>query len=325
MNEDPTITWLMPVLNGMPYLPQTLASIEVQTYRRHTLLVWDNGSTDGTVAELRRWIPSRLRGHIITERPMGLGASLAALVEAAQTEFCARMDADDVSAPTRLEKQMAYLQAHPEAVAVGTQVDFIDDQGNLMKDPWIFPTDDAEVRWGTRWRPLNLHPTLLLRRSKVLEAGNYRDCKPMEDHDILIRLSLIGKMPNLPDRLYQWRRHLRSITTQIPDHHDYHRECARMNADILFPGVPADQAMRLWDLLYHADRPELAGLPDLRLLNRAATSLAEALGQEKDYFMNSRFFLEQRYHLRQRFAHRMGLKPLLLLKRRMQAAFAGKR
>ena len=323
MADYPQITWLMPVRNGMPYLPETLASLEAQTYRNHTLLVWDNGSSDGTLEELKRWIPSRIAGRIVSDRPMGLGASLAALVETAQTEFCARTDADDLSVPTRLEVQLSYLQMHPDAVAVGTQVDFIDDDGRLMPDPWIFPTDDAEIRWGTRWRPLNLHGTFLFRRSKVLEAGNYRDCKPMEDHDLLIRLSRLGKMPNLEARLYQWRRHSRSVTTQIPDHHDFHRECARMNVELLFPGVPATDALRLWDLLYRADRPKPARLSDLLRLNRTATSLAKALGQEKDYFMKNHFFLEQRYHLRQRYAASIGLRPVLLLKRRMQAAFAG--
>jgi hypothetical protein len=208
-------------------------------------------------------------------------------------------------------------------VAVGTQVDFIDDDGRLMSDPWVFPTDDAEIRWGTRWRPLNLHGTFLFRRSKVLEAGNYRDCKPMEDHDLLIRLSRLGKMPNLSERLYLWRRHSRSVTTQIPDHHDFHRECARMNVDALFPDLSVSEAMRLWDLLYYASRPEPARLSDLRLLNRAAMGLAAALKEDKAYFMSNHFFLEQRYHLRQRCAETMGLGPVLFLKRRVQAALAG--
>jgi glycosyltransferase involved in cell wall biosynthesis len=315
----------MAVRNGMPYLPATLASLEAQTYSNHALLVWDNGSTDDTVAELRRWIPSRLPGRIITGRPLGLGASLAALVETAETEYCARIDADDIAAPTRLDKQIAFLQAHPKVVAVGTQVEFMDEDDRPMENPWVFPTEDAEVRWGTRWRPLNLHPTLLLRRTKMLEAGNYRDCKPMEDHDILIRLSLLGPMPNLPEQLYRWRRHSGSITTRIPDHHDYHREGARMNADVLFPGVPASQAMRLWDLLYNLSRPEPARLSDLRLLHRAAKALAVAAGENENYFVNTSLYSAQRYHLRQRAAASLGLAPLLSLKHKLRSAILGAR
>jgi glycosyltransferase involved in cell wall biosynthesis len=308
----------------MPYLPVTLASLEAQTYRNHTILVWDNGSSDGTLEELRRWIPSRLQGRIIEDRPMGLGASLAALVETAQTELCARTDADDLSVPTRLEKQLAFLQANAKAAAVGTQVDFIDNDGRLMKDPWVFPTDDAHVRWGTRWRPLSLHGTFLLRRSKVLEAGNYRDCKPMEDHDLLIRLSQVGELPNLPDRLYQWRRHTESVTTQIADHHDFHRECARMNQDFLFPSIPATDAMRLWDLLYQADQLEPARLSDLRLLNRAARALAKSVGKPDDYFTNNPLFDHHRFQLRQRYAAASGLRPILDWTRKVQAAVTGR-
>lgn len=310
----------MPVRNGMPYLPATLASLEAQTYSNHTLLVWDNGSTDGTLEELRRWIPSRLQGRIISDKPMGLGASRAALVEAAPAELCAWSDSDDISAPDRLERQLAYLSAHPEACAIGSQVEFIDEHGVLMPDPWVMATEDAEVRWGTRWRPLSLHATFLFRRSKMLEAGNYRDCKPMEDHDILMRLSQVGELPNLPDKLYHWRRHAQSVTTQIADHHDYHRECARMNEDILFPGIPVGDAMRLWDLLYRADTSEPARFSDIRLLHRAAQALAKAVGKHEDYFVNTPLYADQRYHLRRRAAASLGLKPLLDLKQKLQTA-----
>ena len=55
----PSVTWLLPVKNGMPYLPETLASIAAQTCGDYQVLAWDNGSTDTTIEELRSWIPSR--------------------------------------------------------------------------------------------------------------------------------------------------------------------------------------------------------------------------------------------------------------------------
>ena len=77
----------MAVKNGMPYLPETLASIEAQTYRDWEIVVWDNGSTDGTLDELRRWIPSRLAGRVIYGNPLSLGTSLAKLVETARSNM----------------------------------------------------------------------------------------------------------------------------------------------------------------------------------------------------------------------------------------------
>lgn len=96
----------------MPYLPQTLEGIANQTYKNQTIIAWDNGSSDETVKELRRWIPGRVPGVVITHQPMPLGSSLAAMVNLAGTELCARIDADDISMPARLEREVAHMLAH---------------------------------------------------------------------------------------------------------------------------------------------------------------------------------------------------------------------
>ena len=127
--DDLRVTWLLPVKNGMPFLPTTLASIAEQTYQNFEVLAWDNGSTDGTLEELRKWIPSCLPGRIVSDRPMGLGVSLAEMVKEARTELCARIDADDVNLPDRLEKQVEFLRVHPDVALVGTQFIRLDQNG----------------------------------------------------------------------------------------------------------------------------------------------------------------------------------------------------
>ena len=114
MMSQPAVTLLMPVFNGMPFLPETLESIERQDYKNWEIIVWDNGSTDGTLEELHRWIPTRLPGRVISGEPLKLGPSFARLVEAARSELCARIDADDVMFPKRLTMQVAFMQEHPE-------------------------------------------------------------------------------------------------------------------------------------------------------------------------------------------------------------------
>ena len=81
------VTWLMPVKNGMAYLRETLESIANQSYKNHKILVRDDGSTDGTGDELRRWIPSRIPGQIFSGSSSGVGRSLALLVEQAEVNF----------------------------------------------------------------------------------------------------------------------------------------------------------------------------------------------------------------------------------------------
>src|SRR5437870_1083178 len=136
MDQAQRITWLLPVKNGMPFLTETLHSIAAQTYQNFEVIAWDNGSTDGSVAELEGWIPGRLPGRVITGNPLRLGASLAAMVEMAETELLARIDADDVNDPARLAKQAAFMAEHPAVGAVGSDIAFIDEQGQRIDGAW---------------------------------------------------------------------------------------------------------------------------------------------------------------------------------------------
>ncbi len=297
----------MAVRNGMPFLPQTLASIEAQSYPHHRILVWDNGSTDGTVQELAKWIPSRLSGDIIAGNPLGLGASRAALVNAAQTELCAWSDAEDLSHPERIAKQVKFLREQPDAVLVGSQIETIDNEGRPHPQVWAAPTDDAEVRWATRWTPKNLQPSWLFRRGKVLQAGNYRDNKPIEDHDLLVRLSMLGRLANHPEVLLKYRRHAAGVTANVIDHFLQYRTCALLNADILFPGFPPEKAMYLWDRVAKTESTQPAKLSDLSLLKKAAESLADAVGADRAYFLHNEFYKNQSYHLKRRVMKSLGL------------------
>jgi hypothetical protein len=209
----PKVTWLIPVLNGMPYLPMTLESIRDQTYSNHQLLVWDNGSTDGTVEELRRWIPDRLAGKIITWQPLPLGNCLARMVEQAETELCARVDADDVNMPDRLEKQVRFMVDHPEVSLVGAQVNRLDSASTDLGLFSDYPLDhDSIVQAMLMTNPL-AHPVVLFRKSAILDAGNYRDLSPVEDYDMWLRLAgREHRVANLPASLLKYRVHEKSIT-----------------------------------------------------------------------------------------------------------------
>lgn len=306
------VTWIMPLKNGMPYLPLTLESIANQTYKNHSLLVWDNGSTDGTVEELRRWIPSRIPGIIVTNRVMSVGRSLAALVEAAGTELCARIDADDINAPVRLEEQVAHVLAHPQVVALGSQVTIIDSKGNPTGERWECPTDDAEARWRARWQAPLTHPATLFRRSAVLRAGNYADIAG-EDSELWIRLSRLGEIYSLPDVLLHYRRHPRSITGSCTDFFAGQLGGARHAASHLFPGFGPEQALALWRLTHPQRIGKQTGpihAKDILQLSRAAAQLARECGKSDNYFKNTGTYRAQAYWFRRNFLHRHGLLKL---------------
>jgi glycosyltransferase involved in cell wall biosynthesis len=204
--HSPSVTWLLPVKNGMPYLPETLASIAAQTCGDYQVLAWDNGSTDASIEELRSWIPSRLPGRVVVDRPAGLGASLAMMVQASKTEFCARIDADDVNFPSRLETQLRFLRDNPEVAAVGSQVVRIDEAGREYGQHYALPLKHADIvqRMLHAWVMWN--PTVLFRSQAVLDVGNYRNWDPLiEDYDLWMRLAVKHKLANIDACLVKYR------------------------------------------------------------------------------------------------------------------------
>lgn len=318
---EPPVTWLMPVKNGMPYLTETLDSIANQTYKDHKILVRDDGSTDATLEELKRWIPSRIPGQIFHGPSWGIGRSLAFLVEQADTEFCARIDGDDVNLPERLQKQVAFMLEHPEVGVVGSQIVTIDQDGNPLPR-YDYDTEDAEIRWLSRYGCRVCHPATMLRRSVVLAIGNYRDVK-YEDSDLWVRLSRVAEMANLPERLLRYRRLPGSYSGAIEDWLPVLRQTAVLHASALFPGISDPQrALDLWEATVPQKltwRPKIthrARWRHLRDLKRSAVLLARETSKPDDYFTNTKAFREQYWLLRRRLLSRLGLSPLLWLRDR---------
>jgi acetyltransferase-like isoleucine patch superfamily enzyme len=207
------VTWLIPILNGMPFLPEMLASIENQTYTNWEVLVWDNGSTDGTLEELEKWIPRRLPGRIIKNTPLSLSESLAKLVDQSNTEFCARIDSDDINFLDRLEKQVSFLSSHPEIAVVGSQMRLIDDEG-VIRGNLDVPFNHDDIIHMMLSKNSISHPSVLFRRSKILQIGNYNRLDNIEDYDLWLRVATFYRLANLEEFLVSYRVHSKS-TTQI--------------------------------------------------------------------------------------------------------------
>ena len=205
------VTVIIPILNAMPYLPEALASLEVQTFRDFEVCLWDNGSTDGSVEEARRWIPYRLPGRVVTGNPLPLHECLARMVEVAQTEFVARMDGDDVCLPTRFEKQIEVLLKNKALGIVGGQCPLMDQDGKLLGASHEGPMHHDDIVTLMMVRSALTHPALMFRRDMLLEAGNYRQPKPVEDLDLYLRMSETCKFQNLDEVVLHYRIHPSSI------------------------------------------------------------------------------------------------------------------
>lgn len=256
MPRRKSVSWIIPVLNGMPYLTDMLASLEAQTFDDAEVLVWDNGSTDGTLEVLRQWIPHRLPGRVFSGEPLSLGNSLRRLVEAANTEFCARMDADDLCLPHRLERQLNFLSKHPDIALVGSERDCMDADGLEISARSHFPSEPHEILHATLRSPRLLHPTVVFRRRELLSVGNYQDRSTpefpywCEDYDLWLRLLSRYRVAALPDKLIRYRYHAASLTEtemRLKRASGAKRQAWILNAEA-FAGISStEKAARLWD------------------------------------------------------------------------------
>lgn len=207
------VTVLLPVKDGMPFLPDALTSIWQQTFRDFELLVIDDGSTDETAACLRSVKDRRLR-VIRNEVSQGVAQSLNRGMELAKSPLIARQDADDLSLPERLGRQVEFMRSHPECLVVGTQGRMIDAAG-LDIGPYVFrPTGEREIRELILRSSPFIHGSVMMRRDAVLAAGGYRGkVRRAEDYDLWLRMAARGTLANLPDVQYRHRIHDAQVGT----------------------------------------------------------------------------------------------------------------
>lgn len=291
------VTALMPVRNAMPYLRQTLASIRAQRYPAIRLIVWDNGSSDGSIAELEKWVPSRIPGKLITGKPLPLGRCRAAMVELADTELCAWFDADDVYAPDRVCVQVSALQDNPEAALVSSAMRVVDHAGKPTGEIRRGPTEDAQTRWTLRFNNPIAQPASMFRRSALLEAGNYPDAHGDEDYEMWLALSLRSRLLCIDRVVMDYRIHDTNITHRFNDHRQQHlAERRRRLHHLLLPGFGLDETERLYESLCPHRLVEV-NRDDIIRLDRAAQALAQASGIAVEEIYETELFRSQRLNL----------------------------
>ena len=197
----PKVTVLMPVYNAERHLREAVGSILSQTYPDFEFLVIDDGSTDTSAAIVRSYPDPRLR-FVQNPHNFGLTATLNLGLEMALGEYVARMDADDVSLPERLAKQVAFLDAHPNIGIVGVWAEaFGDAQFRIPHPP------DAEtIRAKLLFDSALVHPAVLMRRAFLEAHGlRYQPLGHFEDYELWQRAARLFPLANIPEILFRYR------------------------------------------------------------------------------------------------------------------------
>ncbi|MEM7507264.1 MAG: glycosyltransferase [Pseudomonadota bacterium] len=202
---------LIPVYNAEATLAQSLDSILAQDFDDLRVVVVDDGSTDGSAAMLAAIGDPRLA--VFRTENQGVARALNFGLSKCEAPFIARFDADDIAYPNRLVAQHAYLSAHRDCVAVGCDVDHIDQAGKALHGhPKPGDPGEADADWAPAREPYIIHPFLMARREAVMQAGGYRVLRTSQDSDLYWRLGGLGRLHNLAATLGQYRIHGNSVS-----------------------------------------------------------------------------------------------------------------
>jgi glycosyltransferase involved in cell wall biosynthesis len=205
----PRITVLLAVYNGEPYVRDAVGSVLAQTYRDFEFVIIDDASTDDTVATIESFGDDRIR-LLHNDLNLGQVPSLNRGLREARGEIVARIDADDVSRPTRLERQLAVLDSDPRVGLVGSWLTLVDERGRRVGSLRKTLADYVDFVFHTLiMRVWVSHPAAAYRLEPVLALGGYDEATgPSEDKDLWRKLVLEGWDARIvPEELVVYRLH----------------------------------------------------------------------------------------------------------------------
>lgn len=212
--NTPLVTVLMPVYNAERFLKRAIESILAQTFTNFELLIINDGSTDQSVPIIQSFADERI--HLLhNETNSGVIHTLNKGIISAKGKYIARMDADDICETHRLEKQVSYLEQHPDVAVVASHILLINAEEEELG------TWDQDVQYSTpeqlfrRMAKTNCiaHPSILIRTEIVQQYLYHKTQKGSEDWDLWMRLLSDGHtIHKLPEYLLKYRIHTASVT-----------------------------------------------------------------------------------------------------------------
>ncbi|MGM0593797.1 MAG: glycosyltransferase family 2 protein [Pseudomonadota bacterium] len=299
---------LLPFYNAAHTLEETLDTIQHQTFENFTLIAVDDGCDDHSAEIVRQRMQCDPRIRLIQPGRQGVVGAMNSALAQCESPIVARMDADDLMEPERLEKQFGFLNENPHIDLVGSRV-------SLFPEELILDGFHEYIRWqNSCLSPETIahniyvelpiaHPSVMFRRQVVIDAGGYRDGDFPEDYELLLRLHQRGhRMAKLPETLLHWRdsgerltrtdgRYRREAFDTIRAH--YLAQDPRLNQGrpLAFWGAGRNTRKRVAKLLQHGFQP--AAWIDIdpnkigNIINGARVVAPEWLAQEEKPFVLS--------------------------------------
>jgi glycosyltransferase involved in cell wall biosynthesis len=209
------ISVLTSVYNAGKYLDDAIQSILKQTYSDFEFIIINDASTDESAEYLAQINDPRVK-VIHNQINLGLTRSLNVGLQHVTTKYVARMDADDVAHPQRLEKQIRFLDNHPDYILIGSSYRLINDESTVM-DTFIKPIDHVELMWLFHSRTALEHGSVTFRyNTPALAAVRYNEIyRTAQDYDFWLQLLKLGKGAVTPELFLDYREHSANVTSTL--------------------------------------------------------------------------------------------------------------
>lgn len=208
---SPKVSVVMSVYNGERYLREAVDSILSQTFSDYEFIIIDDASTDGTPTILSSYDDPRIR-LFRNHNNLGLARSLNRGLRAAQGEYVARMDADDISLPERLEQQVDFLDSHPLVGLISSWFEVINEASNPLNIAKL-PTTNEVLQHRLLKGNVFCHGAAMFRMDCLRKVGPYRpEFIATQDFDLWLRIAEHYEVANLSESLYLWRENPTSVT-----------------------------------------------------------------------------------------------------------------
>ena len=240
-NKKPLVSVVMPVFNAGDFLRPAIDSILNQTYKNLELILVDDASTDGSSKVLLEYKKLGNKIHVYrNKKRFGVSRSASIGVAHSKGDFIARMDADDIAATDRIEKQVNFLLKSKEVVAVGGQCDLIDKKGVKFGEK-RFPTSNKDIKSMIFSSVPLQQPTLMV--NKALLPGDFvwydENYSSAEELELLFKLFKFGKVRNLKDFILKYRMHDHNTSLANPKQTFYLTLKTRLIAVLKYGYIPS--------------------------------------------------------------------------------------
>jgi glycosyltransferase involved in cell wall biosynthesis len=203
------ISVLMSVYNGEKYLKEAIDSVLSQTEKNLEFIIVNDGSTDSTDSIIKSYSDPRIKYFNVSH--MGRVPALNFGIGKCSGEYIAVLDADDISVPERLEKELSFMQAN-DLVLCGSWATLIDEDGNNIGSMTYPPIKQGDIRKYSLLHNPFIHSSIMVKRDALIRSGLYRASRYAEDYELWTRIMYKHKVANIPEELIKYRRHTSQLT-----------------------------------------------------------------------------------------------------------------